>query len=245
MSCRSPLAVSVLFTRGPKADGAAPVSRASERNVLDVATVRSGSPALRMAIAASLSSVASQSRSIATRRRPGGSSGSHSRVSRPAPSGNDSATSGSSSRPLDNSSAPPPISMLMIRPALHPYHRRTARKVSRDSLTPLRTSSSTPVSARTLASTSSELVASRTAEVANAINSAHPELAAILASSSMVSISLSAPLRVSLPELSRTPIGAATLSSNSWVWGGRRGARPPQADAPYCCPRRAHPIAPT
>ena len=85
---------------------------------------------------ASASSVSSQSRSIATRRRPGGSSGNHSRVSRPAPSGSDNATSGSSSTPLDSSSEPPPMSMLMIRPALHPYQRRTARNVSRDSSTP-------------------------------------------------------------------------------------------------------------
>jgi hypothetical protein len=56
------------------------------------------------------------------------------------------------------------------------------------------------VSERTRASTSSEFVASRTADVANAINSAQPELAAILANSSMVSMSLSAPLRVILPE---------------------------------------------
>jgi hypothetical protein len=52
----------------------------------------------------------------------------------------------------------------------------------------------------TRASTSSEFVASRTAEVANAITSAQPELAAILENSSMVSISLSAPLRVNLPD---------------------------------------------
>ena len=46
----------------------------------------------------------------------------------------------------------------------------------------------------------SEFFASRTAEVANAITSAHPELVAILENSSMVPTSLSAPLRVSLPE---------------------------------------------
>ncbi len=95
------------------------------------------------------------------------------------------------------------MSMLMMRPALQPYQRRTARKVSRDSSTPLSTPRETPRSpARTLASTSSELVASRTAEVANAINSAQPELVAILANSSTVATRLSAPLRVSLPELS-------------------------------------------
>jgi hypothetical protein len=112
------------------------------------------------------------------------------------------ATSGSSSTPLDNSSDPPPMSMLMIRPALQPYHRRTARNVRRASSTPLSTCSATPVSASTRASTSSEFFASRTAEVANAISSAQPELPAILANSSTVEISLSAPLRVSLPESS-------------------------------------------
>ncbi len=200
MSCLRPVAVSVRLTRGPAPDGAAPVSRARDRNVFDVATARSGGPASSIPAPASASSVASQSRSMATRRRPGGSSGSHSRVSRPAPSGSDIATSGSSSTPLDSSSDPPPMSMLMIRPALHPYQRRTARNVSRDSSTPLSTCSATPVSACTRASTSSEFVASRTAEVANAISSAQPELVAILANSSMVPTNLSAPLRVSLPE---------------------------------------------
>ena len=79
MSCRSPLAVRVLFTRGPAADGAAPVSQASDRNVLEVATASSGAPALSTVVAASAISVSSQSRSMATPRRPGGSSGSHSR----------------------------------------------------------------------------------------------------------------------------------------------------------------------
>ena len=91
------------------------------------------------------------------------------------------------------------MSMLMMRPALQPYQRRTARNVSLDSSTPLSTCSATPVSACTLASSSSEFLASRTAEVANAISSAQPELAAILESSSSVPINLSAPLRVSLP----------------------------------------------
>ena len=42
MSCLSPLAVKVRFTRGPAPEGAAPVSRANERKVLDDATARSG-----------------------------------------------------------------------------------------------------------------------------------------------------------------------------------------------------------
>ena len=78
------------------------------------------------------------------------------------------------------------MSRLMIRPALHPYQRRTARNVSRDSSTPRSTCSSTPVSLRTRASTSSEFSASRTADVANAISSSQPELTAILANSSIV-----------------------------------------------------------
>src|SRR4029453_4193207 len=86
------------------------------------------------------------------------------------------------------------------RPALQPYHRRTARNVNRDSSAPLSTCSATPVSAGTRVSTSSAFFPSRTADVANAISSAQPELAAILANSSMVLMSLSAPLRVSLPE---------------------------------------------
>ena len=89
-----------------------------------------------------------------------------------------------------------------MRPALHPYQRRTARNVSRDSSTPVSTCRSTPVWDRTRASTSSEFFASRTAEVANAIRSAQPELVAIRANSSTVSTSLSAPRRVSLPESS-------------------------------------------
>jgi hypothetical protein len=44
------------------------------------------------------------------------------------------------------------------------------------------------------------LVASRTADVAKAMSSEQPELVAILANSSMVSTSLSAPLRVSFPD---------------------------------------------
>src|ERR1700742_3716 len=45
MSCLRPFAVSVRFTRGPAADGAAPLRRANERNVFEVAPARSASPA--------------------------------------------------------------------------------------------------------------------------------------------------------------------------------------------------------
>ena len=89
-----------------------------------------------------------------------------------------------------------------MRPTLHPYHRRTAKKVNRDSASPVSTCNSTPVSLRTRDSTSSEFSASRTAEVAKAISSSQPELSAILANSSMVEMSFSAPRLVILPELS-------------------------------------------
>ncbi|CNI32268.1 Uncharacterised protein [Mycobacterium tuberculosis] len=74
--------------------------------------------------------------------------------------------------------------------------------MSRDSSTPRSTCNSTPVSLRTRASTSSEFSASRTAEVANAINSSQPELIAIFANSSIVEMSFSAPRLVILPSLS-------------------------------------------
>ncbi len=89
-----------------------------------------------------------------------------------------------------------------MRPALQPYHRRTARNVSRASSTPESTSSATPVSARTRLSTASELVASRTAEVANAISSSHPEVRAMPAKSATVSTSRSAPCGVMSPRSS-------------------------------------------
>ncbi len=57
------------------------------------------------------------------------------------------------------------------RPADQPNQRRTARNVIRASPSPDSTRSSTPVSARTRASTSAEFFASRTADVANASRS--------------------------------------------------------------------------
>ena len=84
-------------TYGPSPDGAEPVTLASERNVLEVPTTRSGSPqrmtgprsrakALRTCLRAALTSSAT-----------GGSPRSQSRVTRPAPRGTDNAVSGSSS----------------------------------------------------------------------------------------------------------------------------------------------------
>ncbi len=94
------------------------------------------------------------------------------------------------------------MSKFMIRPALQPYQRRTARKVRRASSTPDRTSRLTPVSSRTRASTASEFVASRTADVANAISSPHPEVAAIDAKSPTAATSRSAPTTVMSPRSS-------------------------------------------
>ena len=51
MSCLRPAAVNVRFTRGPAPDGAAPVSRASDRNVFEVATASSGVPAANTFVA--------------------------------------------------------------------------------------------------------------------------------------------------------------------------------------------------
>ncbi|SFM55863.1 hypothetical protein SAMN05421805_101700 [Saccharopolyspora antimicrobica] len=56
-----------------------------------------------------------------------GSSGRNSRVSRPAPSGSETASSGSASRPSMISIDPPPMSTTSSRPADHPYQLRTAR----------------------------------------------------------------------------------------------------------------------
>src|SRR5207302_1116756 len=63
ISCRRPVSVSTLRALGPREEGAAPVSRASERNVLEVATVRSGGPILVILRATLPSSSASHSRS--------------------------------------------------------------------------------------------------------------------------------------------------------------------------------------
>ncbi len=62
MSWRNPGSVSTRRTRGPAEDGAAPLSRASERNVFEVATTRSGSPCLATFLATDASSSASHSR---------------------------------------------------------------------------------------------------------------------------------------------------------------------------------------
>src|SRR6218665_1111247 len=60
----------------------------------------------------------------------GGAAGGRARVERPAPSGTDSATSGTSSMPCASSSEPPPISNSRMHPDDQPNQRRTARNVS-------------------------------------------------------------------------------------------------------------------
>ncbi len=142
-------------TSRPSPAGAAPQIRARDRKVLEVATEWSGadrstdpaSRAMSARIFLRSSRTASGSRPAAR----------WSRVSRPAPSGSDWATSGASSDPTAISSEPPPMSNTASRPDDQPNHRRTARNVSRASSSPGSTSMSTPVRSRTCSSTSSEL----------------------------------------------------------------------------------------
>ena len=94
-----------------------------------------------------------------------------SRVSRPAPSGVDIASSGCSSVPIATSNEPPPISATSSRPEDQPNQRRTARKVRIASCSPSRTCKSIPVSVFIFSRTASEFFDSRIAEVANAKSS--------------------------------------------------------------------------
>ena len=104
-----------------------------------------------MACASSSSSAARSGRP------PSRAAGRNRRVIRPAPSGSDRATSGSSSMPLASSSEPPPMSSTSSCPALQPNQRRTARNVSRASSSPVSTCRSTPVRWRIRSSTSRPL----------------------------------------------------------------------------------------
>ena len=109
---------------------------------------------------------------------------------RPAPSGRDSAASGYSSRPEASSSEPPPMSMRRMLPADQPNQRRTARKVTRASSSPLMTLSSTPVSCRIRSIVSSPLGADLIAEVANARICSDPWSSAISIEEATKSMSL-------------------------------------------------------
>ncbi len=126
-----------------------------------------------------------------------------SRVSRPAPSGSDWATSGASSDPTATSSDPPPMSNTASRPEDQPNQRRTARKVSRASSSPGSTSMSTPVAARTCSRTASTLVASRTADVAKPAISVQPLSSATTTEDATKDVSASIPVSLTAPEPSR------------------------------------------
>ena len=119
-------------------------------------------------------------RSAATGCLSGGSSSNQSRVSRAAPSGSETRDVGL----LVACRRPARASRRRCRgtiscPALQPNQRRTARKVSRASSSPVSTCSSTPVSfAHPLRAPRPRCVASRTAEVAKASSSSQPSSSA-------------------------------------------------------------------
>ncbi|CAM5663584.1 hypothetical protein SALBM311S_07727 [Streptomyces alboniger] len=93
-----------------------------------------------------------------------------------------------------------------------------ARKVSRASSAPARTWRSTPVSVCTRARTSSALVASRTAEVANGSRSSTPLSSAAWSASRTTPTSLSTPSGSMAPSVSRS---WARRSSTLCEWAGR------------------------
>ena len=111
------------------------------------------------------------------------------------------------------------------RPADQPNQRRTARKVSRASSSPDSTSSETPVSVSTCARTSSELTASRTAEVAKPSISSQPLSSAIRVAAAQKSVRASTPFWVTAPSGSRC---SARRSACLWEDAGS-GAAPPCA----------------
>ena len=220
----------VRLTSGPSPDGAAPQMRASERNVLDVATAWSGRPARSTEPASRARSARIFSRSflIASSSAPV----SHSRVSLAAPSGSDCATSGPSSLPTAISREPPPMSKTASRPDDQPNHRRTARKVSRASSSPGSTSMSTPVCCRTCSSTSSLLVASRTADVAKPSISSQPLSPATTSAPATNSVSASMPRCSTAPLASR----CSARRSGSLCENAGSGGAPPCASTTSRCP---------
>ena len=169
-------------TYGPSAEGAAPEIRASCRNVLDVATARSGCPGRATSAACRAISARTCLRNCRTCSGAGGFPLSQSLVSRAAPNGSEMATSGSSSMPAAISSDPPPMSSINSRPEDQPNQRRAARNVSRASCRG--TLIATPVASLTLLSPSSPFAASRTAEEAKASSSSTPLSSAICSASS-------------------------------------------------------------
>ena len=87
------------MTVAAAADGAAPVIRARERNVFEVAVTTTGDSMRGKTVYASSSRFSTCLRSFFTALGLGGSSSTQSRVRRPAPSGRDRACEGSSSWP--------------------------------------------------------------------------------------------------------------------------------------------------
>ena len=190
-------------TSGPSLEAAAPQMRASERNVFEVATAWSGAPPRRSVPASWAMSVRICLRSLCSALSLGGPSRKCSLLERPAPSGSDQATSGASSSPPATSREPPPMSKTASRPEDQPNQRRTARKVSRASSSPGSTLISTPVRLCTWASTSSQLPASRTAEVAKEKISSQPLSSASSRACPTNSVSAATPSSLTVPSFSR------------------------------------------
>ncbi len=103
------------------------------------------------------------------------------------------------------------------RPDDQPNQRRTARKVSRASSSPGSTWTLTPVIARTCSSTASELVASRTADVAKPSTSSQPLSSATCSASATNAVSASIPGPPTAPEESRC---SARRSGALWEYAG-------------------------
>jgi hypothetical protein len=148
----------------------------------------------------------------------GGSELIQSLVRRPAPSGSDALTSGSSSIPDATSSEPPPMSITSSRPEDQPNHRRAARNVRRASSGPVITVICAPVCSRIRPRTCSPFTASRTAEVANAIRSSTPLSSAICSASSTMPRRLRSPGPDSELPFSRDSASlSSTLCENAGV----------------------------
>jgi hypothetical protein len=88
-------------------------------NVFDVAAAWSGAPSQRSRSATSRKVAFTCRRNAASCSRLGGSSGRKARVSRPAPSGSEMASSGSASLPKTISMEPPPMSITSSRARLN------------------------------------------------------------------------------------------------------------------------------
>ena len=135
-SASGPCAAAAVARTAPSSEAGAPHMRARERKVFDVATVWSPTPIRSREPASRAISARTYLRSARNCSSVGMSSGNQLRVSRPAPSSYDTATSGRSSMPAAISSEPPPMSNTASRPDDQPNHRRTARNVSRASSSP-------------------------------------------------------------------------------------------------------------